>query len=158
MRLVTFREADEVRIGALLDGGVADLNRADTSLPNSLLEVLRGGEPLRGRLTESVERCGREGVSVRPLDSVRLLAPIPRPPKIICIGLNYADHAAEAGLPIPARPSVFLKAPSTVIGPGEPIVRPATTEQLDYEIELAVVIGQRGKAIPREQALEHVAG
>jgi 2-keto-4-pentenoate hydratase/2-oxohepta-3-ene-1,7-dioic acid hydratase in catechol pathway len=158
MRLVTFREDDEDRIGALIEGGVVDLNRADASLPNSLLGVLRGGEPLRRRLADSVERCRREGVSARPLDSARLLAPIPRPPKIICIGLNYADHAAEAGLPIPARPSVFLKAPSTVIGPGEAIVRPMTTEQLDYEIELAVVIGRRGKAIPRDQALEHVAG
>jgi 2-keto-4-pentenoate hydratase/2-oxohepta-3-ene-1,7-dioic acid hydratase in catechol pathway len=93
-----------------------------------------------------------------PLSAVRLLAPIPRPPKIVCIGVNYADHAAEAGRALPRWPSVFLKAPSCIIGPGEAIVRPPTTEQLDYEIELAVVIGQRAKSIPREEALGYVAG
>jgi 2-keto-4-pentenoate hydratase/2-oxohepta-3-ene-1,7-dioic acid hydratase in catechol pathway len=72
--------------------------------------------------------------------------------------VNYADHAAEAGRGLPSKPSVFLKAPSCVIGPGEPIVRPPTTEQLDYEIELAVVIGREGTAVPRERAMEYVAG
>ena len=93
-----------------------------------------------------------------PLSEVTLLAPIPRPPKIVCIGVNYADHAAEAGRALPRWPSVFLKAPSCVVGPGDPIVRPPTTEQLDYEVELAVVIGKQAKSVPKEQALEYVAG
>jgi 2-keto-4-pentenoate hydratase/2-oxohepta-3-ene-1,7-dioic acid hydratase in catechol pathway len=102
------------------------------------------------------------GVAARtagaPLSAVTLLAPIPRPPKIVCIGVNYADHAAEAGRALPRWPSVFLKAPSCVVGPGDPIVRPPTTEQLDYEVELAVVIGKQAKSVAKEQALEYVAG
>lgn len=156
MRLVTFLAAGEQRAGALVDDRVIDLNQADPELPSDVLTLLRGG----GAALELARRASSTApaAATRPLDAVRLLAPIPRPPKIICIGLNYADHAAEAGLEIPARPSVFLKASSTVIGPGEPIIRPPTTQQLDYEVELAVVIGQRCKAVPREAAMGAVAG
>lgn len=156
MRLVTFLTAGEQRAGALVDDRVVDLNQADPELPSDVLTLLRGG----GAALERARRVSATALAAatRPLEAVRLLAPIPRPPKIICIGLNYADHAAEAGLEIPARPSVFLKASSTVIGPGEPIIRPPTTQQLDYEVELAVVIGQRCKAVPREAAMGAVAG
>jgi 2-keto-4-pentenoate hydratase/2-oxohepta-3-ene-1,7-dioic acid hydratase in catechol pathway len=159
MRLVTYRAAGERRAGALVDQGVVDLNRTDPELPPDVVALLQGGPSLLERARRVVaDTVAVPDAAVRPLASVELVAPIPRPPKIVCIGLNYADHAAEAGLAIPARPSVFLKAPSTVIGPGEPIIRPPTTEQLDYEIELAVVIGQRAKAVPRERAMDCVAG
>ena len=77
------------------------------------------------------------------LDEVALLAPIPRPGKILCIGLNYRDHAEEIGLKLPERPVLFSKYSSCVIGPGEPIVIPSITDKVDYEAELAVVIGKR---------------
>jgi acylpyruvate hydrolase len=88
-----------------------------------------------------------------PLD-----APVPRSGQAFGIGVNYADHAAEAGRALPVWPSVFLKAPSTIVGPGDAIVRPPNTEQLDYEIELAAVIGKEARSVSREQAMEYVAG
>jgi 2-keto-4-pentenoate hydratase/2-oxohepta-3-ene-1,7-dioic acid hydratase in catechol pathway len=159
MRLVTFLVDSQPRLGALLDDAVLDLNNADSWLPTSVLTLLQSGPAVleRARRVARGSSAVAYGV-VRPLGDVKLLAPIPRPPKIVCIGVNYADHAAEAGRTLPARPSIFLKAPSTVIGPGDAIVKPTTTERLDYEVELAVVIGKTAKAVLREHALEYVAG
>src|ERR671915_186736 len=128
MRLVTFRAAGERRAGALLDGDVVDLNRADPELPNDVLALLQGGEAALERARRAVGGAGSKAGAVRAVSEVELLAPIPRPPKIVCVGLNYTDHAAEAGLPIRGRPSFFLKAASTVIGTRQPIVRPPTTQ------------------------------
>ena len=90
--------------------------------------------------------------------SVRLLAPVPRPRKVICIGLNYRDHAAESGLPIPERPLFFSKFPTSVIGPDDAIVIPPGSSQVDYEAELGVVIGRRARLVSRERALDHLLG
>ncbi len=90
--------------------------------------------------------------------SVRLLAPVPRPPKIIGIGLNYRDHAAESGQPMPEEPILFAKFASSVIGPGEEIVVPRETTQPDYEAELGVVIGRVAKGVSDADALDYVAG
>jgi len=86
------------------------------------------------------------------------LAPVPRPGKVICIGLNYRDHAAESNMPIPERPVVFSKFATAVIAPGEAVVLPPTSEQVDYEAELAVVIGRRAKNVSAKRALEYVLG
>jgi 2-keto-4-pentenoate hydratase/2-oxohepta-3-ene-1,7-dioic acid hydratase in catechol pathway len=86
------------------------------------------------------------------------LAPVPRPGKLICIGLNYRDHAAESNMPIPEKPVVFSKFASAVIAPGEPVVLPATSMQVDYEAELAVVIGRRAKNVSASRAFEYVLG
>ena len=86
------------------------------------------------------------------------LAPVPRPGKLICIGLNYRDHAAESNMPIPERPVVFSKFSTAVIAPGEPVVLPITSMQVDYEAELAVVIGRRAKNVSASRALEYVLG
>ena len=85
-------------------------------------------------------------------------APVPRPGKLICIGLNYRDHAAESNMPIPERPVVFSKFATAVIAPGEPVVLPATSQQVDYEAELAVVIGRRAKNVTASRAFDHVLG
>jgi len=87
-----------------------------------------------------------------------LAAPIPDPPKVICIGLNYRDHAAESGAPIPAEPVLFSKFSSAIIGPEEPIVLPRVSHEVDYEAELVVVIGKRGRYIAEDQARNYVAG
>ncbi|MGI9113403.1 MAG: fumarylacetoacetate hydrolase family protein [Gaiellaceae bacterium] len=84
--------------------------------------------------------------------------PIARPSKIVCVGLNYRDHAEESGMEIPARPLLFAKWPSSLIGPGQPIVLPHQAEQVDYEAELGVVIGRRARSVPVVDALDHVAG
>jgi len=86
------------------------------------------------------------------------LAPVPRPGKLICIGLNYRDHAAESNMAIPKQPVVFSKFSTAVIAPGEPVVLPASSAQVDYEAELAVVIGRRAKDVSAERALDHVLG
>jgi 2-keto-4-pentenoate hydratase/2-oxohepta-3-ene-1,7-dioic acid hydratase in catechol pathway len=156
VRLVTYRDkraaAAEARAGVLLDDGVVDVGGLDAALPTDVLGLIQGGQDVLDRLREAAA-----GATATPLADVTLLAPIPRPPKIVCIGVNYADHAAEAGRALPRWPSVFLKAPSCIIGPGEPIVRPPTTEQLDYEVELAVVIGKQARSVAREQAMAYVA-
>lgn len=86
------------------------------------------------------------------------MLPIERPPKIVCVGLNYRDHAEEQGAPLPERPLLFAKWPSALIGPGEPIVIPPLTQKVDYEAELGVVIGSRVRGVSAENALEAVAG
>ncbi len=93
-----------------------------------------------------------------PLNSVRLHAPIADPGKIICIGLNYKDHAEEAGMPIPPEPPMFPKWSNAILDPGEPILRPRGCEKLDWEVELGVVIGRPARYVPRERALDYVFG
>jgi 2-keto-4-pentenoate hydratase/2-oxohepta-3-ene-1,7-dioic acid hydratase in catechol pathway len=93
-----------------------------------------------------------------PLSEVKLLAPIPRPPKFICVGLNYRDHAREAGLEIPSIPTIFSKFTNVVIGPGDPIILPKVSQRPDYEAEFAFVIGPGGRNIPAARAMEHVFG
>jgi 2-keto-4-pentenoate hydratase/2-oxohepta-3-ene-1,7-dioic acid hydratase in catechol pathway len=89
---------------------------------------------------------------------VQALAPVPRPSKIFAVGLNYADHIAEAGLPTPETPTIFAKYPNTINGPRDPIQRPRVSDDLDYEGELAVVIGQRCRHVPRDRAADAIGG
>src|ERR687895_156886 len=84
--------------------------------------------------------------------------PIPRPGKIVCVGLNYRDHAAESAMEVPAAPLLFAKWPNGLVGPGQPIVIPHQTGEVDYEAELGVVIGRAARTVSVEHALEHVAG
>lgn len=93
-----------------------------------------------------------------PSSDAYWFAPVPRPGKIICIGLNYRDHAAESNMKIPEKPVVFSKFSTAVIAPGEPVVLPATSTQVDYEAELAVVIGRRAKHVSAERAYDYVLG
>ncbi|HXE81574.1 MAG TPA: fumarylacetoacetate hydrolase family protein [Vicinamibacterales bacterium] len=92
------------------------------------------------------------------LEDVRLLAPVPRPGKVICIGLNYRDHAAESGLPVPESPITFSKYVTSVTHPSFPVYLPPSSEKVDYEAELAFVIGRRAKHVPASQAFEYVLG
>jgi 2-keto-4-pentenoate hydratase/2-oxohepta-3-ene-1,7-dioic acid hydratase in catechol pathway len=104
---------------------------------------------------------GTQGVATappRPLADVKLLAPVPRPGKIICVGLNYRDHARETGQEIPTEPVLFSKFANSVVGPGADVVVPPEAEKIDYEAELAVVIGRRATSVPVADALVHVAG
>ena len=104
---------------------------------------------------------GTQGVATaapRPLAEVRLLAPVPRPGKIVCVGLNYRDHARETGQAIPTEPVLFSKYANSVVGPGADVMVPPEAENVDYDAELAVVIGRRGSVVSPADALAHVAG
>jgi 2-keto-4-pentenoate hydratase/2-oxohepta-3-ene-1,7-dioic acid hydratase in catechol pathway len=154
MRLVTYERNGQRSIGVLTDAGVIDLPAASGgALPVDMLTLLQGGEAALRQAKEAAAK----GQAV-PLAQVRLLAPVPRPGKIIGIGLNYADHAAEGGREKPKYPMIFTKAVSAVIGDGEPIRIPRVTQMVDFEGELAVVIGKRAKDVSPENALDYVAG
>jgi 2-keto-4-pentenoate hydratase/2-oxohepta-3-ene-1,7-dioic acid hydratase in catechol pathway len=93
-----------------------------------------------------------------PVSEVKLLAPVPRPGKIICVGLNYHDHAEEQDEEVPERPLLFGKADTAVTNPGDPIIHPDDVEQVDYEVELGIVVGRTAKDVPAEDALDYIAG
>jgi acylpyruvate hydrolase len=105
-------------------------------------------------------RTGRDLLRMHAIDlnAVRILPPIPKPPKIVCVGLNYDDHLAESGLKKPVYPEIFARFATSLIAHHEPIRRPPESSALDYEAELAVVIGRRGRRIQPDRALDHVAG
>jgi 2-keto-4-pentenoate hydratase/2-oxohepta-3-ene-1,7-dioic acid hydratase in catechol pathway len=135
---------------------VLDLIAHDDHLPGEMLAFLAGGEEMRRRAQEVVRLAQDE--ELLPLAEVQLAAPVPRPGKIICVGLNYLDHAQEGGHEVPDFPTVFAKYANTVIGPGQPIKIPPVTEEIDYEGELGVVIGRRARNVTLEDALDYVAG
>jgi len=179
MRLVTFTNNDKsvggngVRVGALLDGGerILDFHAAVDGVmhhapvaPQDWIDLDGVWWPQALAVYESVKR-GDEQLAraeerglIVPRANVRMLAPMPRPGKLICIGLNYRDHAAESNMPIPEKPIVFSKFATAVTGPNQPVVLPARSEKVDYEAELAFVIGRRAKNVAKEKALDYVLG
>jgi 2-keto-4-pentenoate hydratase/2-oxohepta-3-ene-1,7-dioic acid hydratase in catechol pathway len=152
MRFVTYDHPAGPRVAARRGDELVDLNHANSELPSSLKGVLALGAAARDRLSHAVAHGS--ALSTSP----KLLPPVPDPQKIFCIGLNYADHAAESGADIPAEPVVFSKFCSALRGDGDPIELPKTSSRVDYEAELVVVIGRGGRNIPREEALGHVGG
>jgi len=118
--------------------------------------VLAGGPEGRAKIENFVHNPPADATV--PLASIQLLAPVPRPPKMICVGLNYRDHAAEARQEIPKTPTIFAKFSNVVIGPGQPIVLPNNSRKPDYEAEFAFVIGTGGRHIPSYEWQQHVFG
>lgn len=160
MRLVSFVRDGKPRLGALQATGgreaIVDLHRADPELPTDLIALLQGGAQALARARAALDGAS-SGAVLDPGD-ITLKGAVPRPGKIICIGLNYHDHAVESGQPIPETPVVFAKYPSCIIGSGEPIVLPKISSQVDYEGELAVVIGRPARHVAEAAALDYVAG
>jgi 2-keto-4-pentenoate hydratase/2-oxohepta-3-ene-1,7-dioic acid hydratase in catechol pathway len=155
MRLVTYERNGQRSIGALTNNGVIDLPVASGgSLPADMVALLQLGDTGVARAREAIAKSG----TAISLKEARLLAPVPRPGKIIGIGLNYADHAAEGGRELPKYPLIFTKAVSAVIGPGEAIRMPLVTSMVDFEGEMAVVIGKCAKDVSSQEALDYVAG
>ncbi|MCA9230687.1 MAG: fumarylacetoacetate hydrolase family protein [Planctomycetales bacterium] len=152
MKLVTFiDDSQTLRPGVLTDRGVVDLVATERSLASSVRGILAGGE-----LQQAAAAAASEAAVVVAKPTLR--APIPDPQKIICIGLNYRNHAIESGMAIPSEPVVFCKFPSAIVGPEQPIGIPATSAEVDFEAELVAVIGRRGKQIAEAEALDYVAG
>jgi len=154
MRLVTFTHKGHTRIGALVDEFVVDLSVAAPELPAEMVAFLEAGIEAMVIAKDAIAA----GTGRIPFTDVRLKSPILRPPKIINIGLNYAKHAAEAGIEIPEVPLVFNKQSLCVTGPYDPVYKPPESEQLDYEGELAFVIGKRCRRVPKNQAQKVIAG
>jgi len=181
MKLVTYYREGRERLGALLAGHVIDLRDAYATLrpelpaskaaldvasfPTDMLSYLRGG-PAAWESTHAM--CGmlemREsfingGKFAYATSHVTIGPPVPTPGKIVCVGLNYADHASEQNIEPPKSPVLFAKFPTSVIGPGQPITWPSeSSSQVDYEAELAVVIGRRARNVAARDAMSYVAG
>jgi 2-keto-4-pentenoate hydratase/2-oxohepta-3-ene-1,7-dioic acid hydratase in catechol pathway len=156
MRLVSFSDAGAGRLGVLHGDTVTDLGTVASNAPSDLATVLRGGpEVLRAIEKAAASAPAR---AVKELGGLKLLPPLVAPGKIVCLGLNYADHAAEGGHTRPDYPSLFLRCSSSLVAHGSPIVRPRCSEQLDYEAELVAVIGRRARHVKAADALAYVAG
>jgi 2-keto-4-pentenoate hydratase/2-oxohepta-3-ene-1,7-dioic acid hydratase in catechol pathway len=161
MKLVTFsarNDQADIGVGALVDDGAAvlDFRRADLQMPRDMLACF----DLDGSwLPRAIALAAAPPAKARiPVDAIRLRAPVPRPGKLVCVGLNYRDHAAESKMAVPERPVLFSKFTTAVIGPGEPIVIPSGSEKVDYEAELAIVIGRRAKRVSRDGAAAAILG
>ena len=169
MKLLSYRGPDGLaRVGALVDGQVLDIDDQIAALPvpkrltdhlseqglapapSGMLRLLQAGPAALARLV-----LPARGLA---LDQVQLLAPLPRPGKVVGVGRNYADHAKETGVSPFEAPRIIAKLPSSVCAPGSRVLRPAGVAKLDFEVELAVVIGSLAQRVPRAQALSHVAG
>jgi|SRR5271157_963800 len=153
MRFITIQHDGHPRPAVQLDGEIVGLRDAGF---DSMLSLIAGGEPALAGVSQWIAHapanCRWEPVRVK------LLAPIPRPPKVICIGLNYREHAAESRKAVADVPTVFSKFSTAVIGPGEAIVLPRNSAKPDYEAELAVVVGKAGRHVPEDRWREHVFG
>jgi len=183
MRLVTFDARGRTRLGAEQDGQIVDLNlgyalmlaangvedfqhRANQELPSEMRGFLESWDQSLPRAKEvlafakTLHAAGGPlaPVTVLPSASVRLRAPILNPRKIVCLGLNYRDHAEESNAPIPKEPILFAKYATAIIGPEDPILLPPESVEVDYEVELAFIMARRGRHIPKTQALDYVAG
>jgi len=164
MKLITFSKDNSISCGILTDDGLIDIPAAwqGPKPPHSVKEILNRGRPCFEKVAELAESTQIK----TPIDDVKLLAPLPSPSKVLALAGNYTEHIQEAGLALglsdsPRQTTVprpFLMPPTVVIGPDEQIPWPAYSEKIDYEIELAVIIGKKGKAISPEDAPEYIAG
>ena len=176
MKLVRFSTTGKkggAKLGVLVAKGVIDSHAAWLAYcetaghkwpepPGSIHALLEQGEKALERVGAVadwvVNACSTTNHLLLSFSQVRLLAPLSRPPKIICIGMNYRDHCVELGQKLPRTPIVFGKFGTAVAGPDDEIIRPRITSQLDYEAELGVVIGRGGRNIVESHAMDHVAG
>jgi 2-keto-4-pentenoate hydratase/2-oxohepta-3-ene-1,7-dioic acid hydratase in catechol pathway len=153
MKLVTYSNSDTSAIGALLEDSICPFTN-DSSLPNEMKAFLEGGEVNMNKATDLLEKAE----NLIPVDSVTLLSPILNPQKILAIGLNYADHVKESGMETPKIPMVFNKQSSSVTGHNGVIHLPRASEALDYEAEMAFVIGKQCRHVSKDEAASVIAG
>jgi 2-keto-4-pentenoate hydratase/2-oxohepta-3-ene-1,7-dioic acid hydratase in catechol pathway len=156
MRFVSFHADDSTRLGVVRGDTVVELTAASLGVTPDLLTLLRNGTQGLAAAQAALQSASNE--SARKLDSLVLRPPIEKPGKIVCLGLNYADHAAEGGHTRPNYPSFFMRCTTSLVGHEQPIRRPRCSEQLDYEAELVAVIGRRARNVKIGDALAYVAG
>ncbi len=158
MRLFSYLDKNnQKRVGVLKAAGsqeFVDLAATDATLPKSLLELIATPGAM-----ERAKKVSQSATAVtQSLKDVRFIPLIDRPSKIVCLGLNYADHAAEGGHARPEYPSFFMRGPSSMVGHLQPMIRPKASDKFDFEAELAFVVGKAGRHLTAENALEHIAG
>ncbi|WP_121355308.1 fumarylacetoacetate hydrolase family protein [Flavisolibacter nicotianae] len=151
MKLIRFRENGTEKPGIFLDEQFFDLRSFGEDYNEAFFET--------GGLSRLEAFVAEKRDSLQKLDSnIKLAVPFQRPSKIVCIGLNYADHAKETGATPPAEPVIFLKATTSLVGPSDPIVIPKGSVKTDWEVELAVVMGKKASYVSEEEAMDFVAG
>ncbi|HEX7006172.1 MAG TPA: fumarylacetoacetate hydrolase family protein [Alphaproteobacteria bacterium] len=156
MRLVTFEHSGKAAVGVRVGEEIVDLSRAAPELPRDIVGMLVAGP---GSFDKAKAAAAKAPASMRvAAKDAKLLPPLPNPGKIICLGLNYADHAAESPYEKPDYPVLFARFTTTLVGHGQPLVRPKCSERFDYEAEMVAIIGKRGRHVPRDKALDYVAG
>nr|CAB3244221.1 fumarylacetoacetate hydrolase domain-containing protein 2 [Phallusia mammillata] len=155
MKLVQFVKDGKQSIGVQKDdSSIVDLTADNESFPNNMVSFLAGGSSLMEKAKSFVASC-KSTISTQ---DVKILSPITGCEKVVCVGMNYKDHCLEQNAPIPEEPVIFSKFPSSITGDGDPIILPKLSNSVDWEVELAVVIGQTGKNIQIENAFDYVAG
>jgi 2-keto-4-pentenoate hydratase/2-oxohepta-3-ene-1,7-dioic acid hydratase in catechol pathway len=155
MRLATIQTPSGPRAAVRHGDSYIDLHATDSALPESIRGLLAGGPEALKVAGTTARRPDAVRVTAR---GAKLLAPIPDPAKVVCVGLNYRDHAAESGAPIPKEPVLFSKYATALIGPDEPIVLPPVSQEVDYEAELVIVVGRKGRHLTKEAAAGYIAG
>lgn len=159
MKFVTFYSKENLRVGAIVIEKdleyVIDLHSQNPSIPSNLICLLEMGEKGLKLIRDAINKSNKQARI--PINDVILAPPIPKPSKIVCLGLNYQDHASDPSKK-PEFPTIFAKYNNSLIGNGSAIKLPKISNQTDYEAEMAVIIGKRGKNIPVSDALEYVAG
>jgi 2,4-diketo-3-deoxy-L-fuconate hydrolase len=148
MRLIRYGAPGDERPGLWSEGGIVDLRAIFPDIPDIDESFFKEGW---------LEKVGGVSAAPKKMD-IRLGPPVARPSKIICLGKNYPEHAKEGGFDTPKAPLLFCKTPNALNGPYDPVLLPRSSDQIDWEVELAVVIGKAGKRIPASRALDHVAG
>ena len=151
MRFVSYKSAGKTGLAVQVDTGWHGLTEGEAGFPGDLLSVIRAG-------ATASAGAALAGAPLVDLGSVTLLPPVSDPEKIVCIGLNYKDHSAESGFKQPDFPTIFGRFNSSLIAHGAPILRPAFSEQLDYEGELVVIIGKAARDVAEADALDYVCG
>jgi 2-keto-4-pentenoate hydratase/2-oxohepta-3-ene-1,7-dioic acid hydratase in catechol pathway len=155
MKLVTFSTADTPpRVGVVVGDQIVDVTAHDRAIPDRMEAFLEAGQEARSAAEAALEA----GAPRLPIADVVLHAPVLRPGKVLAVGLNYADHVEEAGMDRPTLPMIFNKQSTSVEGPGVPVHLPRISDKLDYEGELAVVIGRRCRHVPAARAAEVIGG
>ena len=154
MKLATFTQDGSSRVGVVIGNEVVDLAAADASLPTEMSAFLAAGQPALDAAARAAEASGQRIA----LSELKLESPVLRPPKFFGVGLNYADHVAETGMKKPEIPMLFNKQSTCATGPTDPIHLPRASNVLDYEGELAFVIGRRCRHVPKARAREVIAG
>ncbi len=151
MKLIRFGDAGHEKPGVIINGKRYDVS----AVVKEYDEAFFGGSGIE-KLKEYINEFHNELIPVS--DNIRLGAPIARPSKIICVGMNYVDHAKETNAPIPSEPILFFKSTTAIVGPNDDLIIPKNSQKTDWEVELAVVIGKKASYVPEKEAAAYIAG